>query len=94
MWKTGGIYGNNNVTGAIAIAGDSNAYSWNISSAGGTSFTYDLTCTACNQSDNTDTFTITVRSGKIKDMNGNAMASDYTWTITINDTDTYGSKSP
>ena len=26
----------------------------------------------------------------VKDMNGNAMASDYTWTFTINDTDTYG----
>lgn len=84
----GGIYGNNNITGAIAIGGgdEGNSYSWLDKGNSGTTFTSWIPCTACNQSDNTDSFTVTVRSAKIKDMNGNAMASDYTWTFTINDT--------
>ena len=83
---TGGIYGNNNVTGAIAIAGGDNAYSWLGKGAKGTTFITTIPCTACNQSDNTDSFDITVRSEKIKDANGNFMAEDYTWSFTINDT--------
>jgi hypothetical protein len=83
---TGGIYGNNNVTGAIAIAGGNNAYSWLNRGTNGSTFTNAIPCTACNQADNTDSFTITVRSAKIKDANGNFMAEDYTWSFTINDT--------
>jgi len=89
---TGGIYGNNNVTGAIAIAGGDNAYSWLGKGAKGTTFITTIPCTACNQSDNTDSFAITVRSEKIKDANGNSMIEDYKWSFTINDTDTYGSR--
>ena len=79
-------YDDNGVNSHIVIVGDSNVYAWEIPSGGKTSFTHDIPCTACNQSDNTDTFTITVRSAKIEDMNGNAMESDYEWTFVINDT--------
>ena len=89
---TGGIYGNNNVTGAIAIAGGDNAYSWLSKGNNGSTFTNSIPCTACLQADNTDSFTITVRSAKIKDANGNSMVEDYKWSFTINDTDTYGSR--
>jgi hypothetical protein len=87
---TGGIYGNNIVTGAIPIAGGDNAYTWITNGDNGSTFINTIPCTACNQADNTDSFTITVRSAAIKDANGNLMAEDYTWSFTINDTDTYG----
>jgi hypothetical protein len=89
---TGGIYGNNNVTTAIAIVGGDNLYGWLSKGAKGNTFITTIPCTACNQSDNTDSFAITVRSEKIKDANGNSMIEDYKWSFTINDTDTYGSR--
>ncbi len=78
---------------AIQIKGNNNTYYFLDYNKEGTSFTTTIPFTPSYGS-NPDTFVVTVNSKKIKDMNGNAMESDYTWTFTVSDTNTYGSKSP
>ena len=78
---------------AIQIKGNNNTYYFLDYNKEGTSFTTTIPFTPSYGS-NPDTFVVTVSSKKVKDMNGNAMDSDYSWTFTVKDTNTYGSKSP
>ena len=79
--------------GALEIKGSNNTYYFLDYNKEGTSFSTTIPFTPSYGS-NPDTFVVTVNSKKIKDMNGNAMESDYSWTFTLSDTNTYGSKSP
>ncbi len=94
---TGGVYGNDQVDGALAIAiargGLNNSGKGFLgASSTGTTFTFQVPINIWNSSsaitgDNSATLNLTIRSAKIKDINGNSLGADYTWSFSITDPD-------